>query len=53
MHKYVDSLMEMVIQDQIQLNDIITHRLPLTEAPHAYEIFNDKKDNCVKVILNP
>jgi S-(hydroxymethyl)glutathione dehydrogenase/alcohol dehydrogenase len=52
-HKYVDSLMEMVLQGQIQLNDIITHRLPLTEAPHAYEIFNDKKDNCVKVILNP
>ena len=28
-------------------------RRPLAEAPHAYEIFRDKKDNCVKVVLKP
>jgi hypothetical protein len=27
--------------------------LPLSEAPHGYQIFNDKKDGCVKVVLNP
>ena len=38
---------------EIRLDDIISHRLPLPEAPHAYKIFNDKKDDCVKVVLNP
>jgi threonine dehydrogenase-like Zn-dependent dehydrogenase len=27
--------------------------LPLEEAPHAYEIFQNKEDGCVKVVLNP
>jgi S-(hydroxymethyl)glutathione dehydrogenase/alcohol dehydrogenase len=52
-HKYIDMLENLVASGKITLNDIITHRLPLSEAPKAYEIFNDKKDNCVKVILKP
>jgi S-(hydroxymethyl)glutathione dehydrogenase/alcohol dehydrogenase len=40
-------------KDRIRLNDIITHRLPLAEAPHGYEIFNEKKENCVKIVLSP
>lgn len=50
---YIDELIEWVVSGRIQLNDIISHRLPLTEAAHAYEIFNDKKDDCVKVVLKP
>jgi S-(hydroxymethyl)glutathione dehydrogenase / alcohol dehydrogenase len=52
-HKYIDELEKMVEQGKITLNDIITHRMPLSEAPKAYELFNEKKDNCVKVILKP
>jgi alcohol dehydrogenase len=37
----------------VVLDDIITHRLPLSEASYAYDIFKKKKDNCVKVVLNP
>lgn len=33
--------------------DIITHRLPLDEAQYAYEIFDEKKDGCIKVVLKP
>ena len=33
--------------------DIVTHRLPLQDAPRAYQVFNDKEENCVKVVLNP
>ena len=32
---------------------VITHELPLTEAPHAYKIFNEKQDGCVKVVMHP
>ena len=51
--KYIDELIEWVSQRKIVLNDIITHRLPLSDAPHAYEIFQKKEDNCVKVVLQP
>lgn len=52
-HKYIDHLIELVREGKIKLDDIITHRLPLDQAEHAYKIFNDKEDNCVKVILKP
>jgi S-(hydroxymethyl)glutathione dehydrogenase / alcohol dehydrogenase len=52
-HRYIDELLSWLEKDRIRLNDIITHRLPLTEAPHGYEIFNAKKENCVKIVLSP
>jgi threonine dehydrogenase-like Zn-dependent dehydrogenase len=52
-HRYIDELISWLENDQIRLSDIITHRLPLAEAPHGYEIFNEKKDGCVKVVLSP
>jgi len=30
-----------------------THRLPLADAPHAYEIFQKKQDGAFKVLLQP
>jgi S-(hydroxymethyl)glutathione dehydrogenase / alcohol dehydrogenase len=42
-----------VVDGKVKLDDIITHKLPLSEAAHAYQIFNDKKDDCVKVVLKP
>jgi S-(hydroxymethyl)glutathione dehydrogenase/alcohol dehydrogenase len=51
--KYIDELIDWVTTRKIRLNDIITHRLPLEQAPHAYEIFKNKKDGCVKVVMGP
>ncbi|WP_375415884.1 zinc-dependent alcohol dehydrogenase [uncultured Hymenobacter sp.] len=52
-HKHIDRLLDHVIKGQVKLDDIITHHLPLSEAPHGYDIFKNKKDNCVKVVLKP
>jgi threonine dehydrogenase-like Zn-dependent dehydrogenase len=52
-HKYVDTLLSYVAEGKVRLNDIITHRLPLTQIEHAYSIFQRKEDNCVKVVLDP
>ncbi|MBS0659341.1 MAG: glutathione-dependent formaldehyde dehydrogenase [Verrucomicrobia bacterium] len=52
-HAYIDELTDWVEEGRIRLDDIISHRLPLSEAPRAYEIFNEKKDDCVKVVLRP
>lgn len=49
----IDELIAWVQNGKIQLDDIITHRLPLAEAAKGYEIFNKKEDNCVKVVLQP
>ena len=52
-HELIDHLLDLVAQKKVVLNDIITHKLPLSQAPYGYEIFNDKKDDCVKVVLQP
>jgi threonine dehydrogenase-like Zn-dependent dehydrogenase len=39
--------------DPLGVDDLTTHRLPLEDAPHAYEIFKNKDDGCVKVVLKP
>lgn len=51
--KYIDELIEVLKQQKIRLDDIITHRLPLADAPRAYDLFCEKKDGCVKVVLKP
>ena len=52
-HAYIDELMQLVMSGKLVASDIITHRLPLSSAPHAYDIFNKKEDGCVKVVLKP
>jgi S-(hydroxymethyl)glutathione dehydrogenase / alcohol dehydrogenase len=52
-HVYIDQCFEMVRQGKVVLDDIITHRLPLTEAVQGYKKFRDKEDDCVKVVLKP
>lgn len=33
--------------------DIITHRLPLSQGVEAYRMFDQKRDGCIKVVLEP
>ncbi|WKU05093.1 zinc-dependent alcohol dehydrogenase [Micromonospora sp. HUAS LYJ1] len=39
--------------DPLGVEDLRTHRMPLVDAPKAYEIFQKKSDGCVKVVLAP
>ena len=52
-HKHIDKLLQYVVDGKVKLDDIITHSLPLSQAAHGYDIFRNKKDNCVKVVLKP
>ena len=52
-HNYIDELAALVRDKKVFLDDIITHKLPLSEAPNAYHLFNAKEDNCLKVVLKP
>ncbi|MBP1221770.1 zinc-dependent alcohol dehydrogenase [Flavobacterium sp. 1355] len=51
--KYIDKLLGYVAEGRVKLDDIITHRLPLSEISHAYDIFKKRTDGCVKVVLDP
>ncbi|WP_033307677.1 zinc-dependent alcohol dehydrogenase [Streptomyces iakyrus] len=39
--------------DPLGVDDFATHRVPLSEAPHAYEMFQRKQDGAVKVLMQP
>ncbi|MET8771498.1 zinc-dependent alcohol dehydrogenase [Streptomyces sp. NPDC004658] len=40
-------------EDPLGVEDFATHRLPLAQAPHAYEMFQRKQDGAVKVLMRP
>jgi threonine dehydrogenase-like Zn-dependent dehydrogenase len=50
-HRYMKPLLERIQKGELDPTFVITHRLPLAEAAEGYRIFNDKLDNCEKVVL--
>ncbi|PUZ30873.1 glutathione-dependent formaldehyde dehydrogenase [Staphylococcus cohnii] len=46
-------LYEMIKNEVFDPTEIITHNMPLEDASQAYDIFDQKKDNNIKVILKP
>ena len=53
MQHYMQPLLDKIIEGDIDLSAIITHKLKLEEAPHGYKIFQKKKDSCIKVVMTP
>jgi threonine dehydrogenase-like Zn-dependent dehydrogenase len=51
--RYMRPLLERIQRGEIDPSFVITHRLPLDEAPRAYRMFRDKQDDCLKVVLKP
>jgi threonine dehydrogenase-like Zn-dependent dehydrogenase len=52
-HKYVPILLNRIRKGEIDPTFVITHRMPLSKAAHGYEIFNEKRDGCIKIVLDP
>jgi threonine dehydrogenase-like Zn-dependent dehydrogenase len=51
--RYMRPLLERIQQGEIDPSFVITHHMRLEEAPAAYELFKNKQDGCIKVVLNP
>jgi S-(hydroxymethyl)glutathione dehydrogenase/alcohol dehydrogenase len=53
--RWIGDLMPLLVgdDDPLGVDGFATHRLPLAEAPQAYEMFQAKKDGAVKVLLKP
>jgi threonine dehydrogenase-like Zn-dependent dehydrogenase len=52
-HRYMQPLLERIQKGELDPACIITHHMALDDAPHGYEIFKHKQDQCVKVVLHP
>jgi threonine dehydrogenase-like Zn-dependent dehydrogenase len=53
--RWIDDLMPLVTDesDPLGVEDLATHKIPLDDAPHGYEIFQKKQDGAIKVVLKP
>jgi threonine dehydrogenase-like Zn-dependent dehydrogenase len=51
--RYMRPLLERIQKREIDPRFVITHEMNLDDAPHAFEIFNEKVDRCEKVVLKP
>jgi threonine dehydrogenase-like Zn-dependent dehydrogenase len=52
--RWVDQILPLLSDgDPLGVDDYATHRLPLEEAPRAYEIFQKKQDQAFKILLQP
>jgi threonine dehydrogenase-like Zn-dependent dehydrogenase len=51
--RYMKPLLERIQKGEIDPSFVITHRLPLEQAPEGYRMFRDKRDNCEKIVLKP
>jgi threonine dehydrogenase-like Zn-dependent dehydrogenase len=52
-HRYMRPLLERIEKGEIDPTVIVTHHLPIDDAAEGYEMFKNKWDECIKVILNP
>ncbi|MGV9304106.1 zinc-dependent alcohol dehydrogenase [Nonomuraea sp. NPDC003727] len=49
--RYMKPLLERIRDGEIDPSFVISHHLPLQEAPRGFELFKNKQDECNKVVL--
>lgn len=51
--RYLRTLLDLIEDGKIDPSFVVTHRGPLSRAPEMYETFAEKRDGCIKVVLDP
>ncbi len=51
--RYDIMLRNMIVEGKIRPGKIVSHRLPLTQAPDAFHLFDNRSDGYIKVVLDP
>ena len=51
--RYLPALLAAVLEDKIDTTFLISHRMPLEQAPEGYKIFHDHQNEATKVVLKP
>ena len=52
-HKYLPRLLQHIEKGDIDPSFVVTHTVPLDQAPEMYKTFRDKEDGCIKVVMKP
>lgn len=52
-NRWTDDLLRRIEEGEIDPSFVITHSVPLSQGPEMYQVFRDKRDSCVKVVLRP
>ena len=50
---YLPGLLNAILEEKIDTTFLISHRLPLEQAPEGYKLFHDKQNEVTKVVLKP
>jgi threonine dehydrogenase-like Zn-dependent dehydrogenase len=51
--RYMKPLLERIEKGEIDPSFVITHRMSLNDAPKGYDMFTNKQDDCIKIVLKP
>ncbi|MET7466784.1 zinc-dependent alcohol dehydrogenase [Nonomuraea sp. NPDC005501] len=51
--RYLRPLLDRIRNGEIDPSFVISHRMPLSEAPRGFNLFKNKQDECNKVVLTP
>jgi len=52
-NRWTEDLLRRIEDGEIDPSFVITHTVPLEQGPEMYQVFRDKRDSCVKVVLKP
>ncbi|WP_128926222.1 zinc-dependent alcohol dehydrogenase [Bradyrhizobium guangxiense] len=52
-NRWTDDLLRRIEDGEIDPSFVITHTVPLEQGPEMYQVFRDKRESCVKVVLKP
>jgi threonine dehydrogenase-like Zn-dependent dehydrogenase len=53
MMRFMKPLLDRIERGEIDPSFVVSHRVPIDQAPHMYKVFRDKQDHCTKVVLDP
>src|SRR5206468_441417 len=51
--RYMKPLLERIQKGEIDPSFVITHTMSLDQAPEGFDIFVNKEDDCIKIVLKP
>jgi threonine dehydrogenase-like Zn-dependent dehydrogenase len=52
-HRYMKPLLKRIVDGEIDPSMIITHRMSLDDAERGYRMFQNKEDQCIKIVMKP
>ncbi|HEY0551856.1 MAG TPA: zinc-dependent alcohol dehydrogenase, partial [Verrucomicrobiae bacterium] len=51
--RYMRPLLERIHKGDIDPSFVVTHTMRLEDAPQGFKLFNEKRDECIKIVLKP